>query len=102
MADLSLATLVEGKPVKIEKDGKTICVTRVGEDVFAMTRALILMHLFQRVMYLDSKLNAGYMAQNLIYARVKHSHHQRLHRLRLMAYMLTETPSQWKSNRGQR
>lgn len=36
MADLSLATLAEGKPVKIEKNGKTICVTRVGEEVFAI------------------------------------------------------------------
>jgi 3-phenylpropionate/trans-cinnamate dioxygenase ferredoxin subunit len=36
MADLSLASLVEGKPVKIEKDGKTICVARVGEEVFAI------------------------------------------------------------------
>jgi 3-phenylpropionate/trans-cinnamate dioxygenase ferredoxin subunit len=36
MADLSLAALVEGKPVKIEKDGKTICVARVGNEVFAV------------------------------------------------------------------
>jgi 3-phenylpropionate/trans-cinnamate dioxygenase ferredoxin subunit len=36
MADLSLASLVEGKPVKIEKDGKAICVARVGNEVFAV------------------------------------------------------------------
>jgi 3-phenylpropionate/trans-cinnamate dioxygenase ferredoxin subunit len=36
MADLSLATLVAGKPVKIEKSGQTICVTRVGDQVFAI------------------------------------------------------------------
>jgi 3-phenylpropionate/trans-cinnamate dioxygenase ferredoxin subunit len=36
MADLSLATLVAGKPVKLEKAGRTICVTRVGDDVFAI------------------------------------------------------------------
>jgi len=36
MADLSLSSLVEGKPVKIEKDGKTVCVARVGNEVFAV------------------------------------------------------------------
>ena len=36
MADLSFASLVEGKPVKLEKDGKTICVARVGNEVFAV------------------------------------------------------------------
>jgi 3-phenylpropionate/trans-cinnamate dioxygenase ferredoxin subunit len=36
MADLSLATLIAGKPVKLEKDGRTICVTRVGDEVFAV------------------------------------------------------------------
>jgi 3-phenylpropionate/trans-cinnamate dioxygenase ferredoxin subunit len=36
MADLSFASLVEGKPVKLEKNGKTICVARVGNEVFAI------------------------------------------------------------------
>jgi len=36
MADLSLATLVAGKPVKLEKAVRTICVTRVGDEVFAI------------------------------------------------------------------
>ncbi len=36
MSDLSLAELVAGKPVKIEKAGRTICVTRVGDEVFAI------------------------------------------------------------------
>ena len=36
MADLSLATLFSGKPVKLEKAGRTICVTRVGNEVFAI------------------------------------------------------------------
>ena len=36
MSDLSLAALVEGKPVRIEKDGKSICVARVGSEVFAI------------------------------------------------------------------
>ena len=36
MSDLSLATLLEGKPVRIEKNGKTICVARVGDEVFAV------------------------------------------------------------------
>ena len=36
MADLLLDQIAEGKPVRIEKDGKTICVARVGEEVFAV------------------------------------------------------------------
>ena len=36
MADLALDQLEVGKPVKIEKDGKTICVARVGDEVFAV------------------------------------------------------------------
>jgi 3-phenylpropionate/trans-cinnamate dioxygenase ferredoxin subunit len=36
MSDLSFATLVTGKPVKLEKAGRTICVTRVGDQVFAI------------------------------------------------------------------
>jgi 3-phenylpropionate/trans-cinnamate dioxygenase ferredoxin subunit len=36
MADLLLSQLEQGKPVKVEKDGKTICVARVGDDVFAI------------------------------------------------------------------
>ena len=36
MADLLLSELVQGKPIKVEKDGKTICVARVGDEVFAV------------------------------------------------------------------
>ena len=36
MADLAFDQIVEGKPVKIEKAGKTICVARVGQEVFAI------------------------------------------------------------------
>ncbi len=36
MADLQLSNLVSGKPVLIEKDGKSICVTRIGDEVFAI------------------------------------------------------------------
>ena len=36
MADLALDQISEGKPVRIEKDGKTICVARVGDEVFAV------------------------------------------------------------------
>jgi 3-phenylpropionate/trans-cinnamate dioxygenase ferredoxin subunit len=36
MSDLSLASLTAGKPVKIEKAGRTICVVRVGDQVFAI------------------------------------------------------------------
>jgi len=37
MADLSLATLVEGKPQRIERNGESICVARVGAEVFAIS-----------------------------------------------------------------
>ena len=37
MADLSLAALTEGKPLRIEKNGESICVTRVGSEVFAIS-----------------------------------------------------------------
>jgi len=36
MSDLLLSQLQQGKPVKIEKNGKTICVARVGDQVFAV------------------------------------------------------------------
>ena len=36
MSDLSLSTLVSGKPVRIEKDGEAICVARIGDQVFAI------------------------------------------------------------------
>jgi 3-phenylpropionate/trans-cinnamate dioxygenase ferredoxin subunit len=36
MSDLLLSQLEQGKPVKVEKNGKTICVARVGDEVFAV------------------------------------------------------------------
>lgn len=36
MSDLSLDSIVEGKPVKLNKRGKDICVARVGNEVFAI------------------------------------------------------------------
>jgi 3-phenylpropionate/trans-cinnamate dioxygenase ferredoxin subunit len=36
MSDLSFASLIAGKPVKIEKDGRSICVAKVGDQVFAV------------------------------------------------------------------
>ena len=36
MADLSLQTLEEGKPVRLEKNGRSICVARLGDEVFAL------------------------------------------------------------------
>lgn len=36
MADLELDQLESGKPVKLEKAGKSICVTRIGDEVFAI------------------------------------------------------------------
>lgn len=36
MADLSFGSLVEGKPVRIDKDGHAICVARVDGNVYAI------------------------------------------------------------------
>ena len=36
MADLALDSIIEGKPVKLTKAGKEICVVRVGDEVFAI------------------------------------------------------------------
>jgi 3-phenylpropionate/trans-cinnamate dioxygenase ferredoxin subunit len=36
MSDLKLSELTAGKPVKIEKDGRSICVARVGGEIFAV------------------------------------------------------------------
>ena len=36
MSDLAFDQLVSGKPVMLEKDGKSICVTRLGDEVFAI------------------------------------------------------------------
>ncbi len=36
MSDISFASLADGKPVRIEKDGESICVARIGDEVFAI------------------------------------------------------------------
>ncbi|MEI7539860.1 MAG: non-heme iron oxygenase ferredoxin subunit [Actinomycetes bacterium] len=36
MSDLTLDQLTPGKPMRIEKDGKSICVTKIGDEVFAI------------------------------------------------------------------
>jgi len=36
MSDLQLDKIHEGKPVLVEKNGKSICVARVGQEVFAI------------------------------------------------------------------
>jgi 3-phenylpropionate/trans-cinnamate dioxygenase ferredoxin subunit len=36
MSDLSFASMTPGKPVRIEKNGESICVARVGDQVFAL------------------------------------------------------------------
>ena len=36
MSDLLLSNLGEGKPVRLEKNGQFICVTRIGKEVFAI------------------------------------------------------------------
>ena len=36
MVDFRLDSLVEGKPVKLTKNGKDLCIARVGNEVFAI------------------------------------------------------------------
>jgi 3-phenylpropionate/trans-cinnamate dioxygenase ferredoxin subunit len=36
MSELSFDSLVERKPVKIDLNGTPVCVTRIGDDVFAI------------------------------------------------------------------
>ena len=36
MSDLLLSQMADSKPIKIEKDGKSICVTKIGDEVFAV------------------------------------------------------------------
>ena len=36
MSDLAFSSLQVGKPVRIEKNGESICVARVGDEVFAV------------------------------------------------------------------
>ena len=36
MSDLLLESIIEGKPVKLSKNGKEVCVARVGNEVFAI------------------------------------------------------------------
>ncbi len=36
MSDLSYSQLEQNKPVRLEKNGQSICVTRIGDEVFAI------------------------------------------------------------------
>ena len=36
MSDLLLSDIIEGKPLSIIKNGKSICVARVGTEIFAI------------------------------------------------------------------
>lgn len=36
MVDVSFASLVDSKPVKLDLDGAPVCVTRIGDEVFAI------------------------------------------------------------------
>ena len=36
MSDLLLDSIIEGKPVKLSKNGKEVCVARVGNEIFAI------------------------------------------------------------------
>lgn len=36
MSDLSYSQLEQNKPVRLEKNGQSICVARIGDEVFAI------------------------------------------------------------------
>lgn len=36
MSDLTFSQLVHNKPVRLEKNGQSICVARIGDEVFAI------------------------------------------------------------------
>ena len=36
MSDVAFSSLTQGKPVRIEKNGESICVARIGDEVFAI------------------------------------------------------------------
>lgn len=36
MTELSFNSLIERKPVKVDLDGVAVCVTRIGQEVFAI------------------------------------------------------------------
>lgn len=36
MSDLSFSQLLQNKPVRLEKNGHSICVARIGDEVFAI------------------------------------------------------------------
>jgi len=36
LSDLTMDQLTPGKPMRIEKDGKSICVAKIGDEVFAI------------------------------------------------------------------
>ena len=36
MSDLSFSQLEQNKPVRLEKNGQSICVARIGDEVFAI------------------------------------------------------------------
>ncbi len=36
MAELSFASLIERKPVKVDLEGTPVCVTKIGEEIFAI------------------------------------------------------------------
>lgn len=36
MSDLHYSQLIDSKPMRLEKDGHVICVTRIGDEIFAI------------------------------------------------------------------
>lgn len=36
MSDLLFSQLVDSKPIRLEKNGHAICITRVGDEIFAI------------------------------------------------------------------
>jgi len=79
MSDLLFDQLESGKPVKLEKAGKTICVTRVGDEVFAMDDTCTHSEAsLSEGDVTDFKIECWLMVPSLIFAQVRPSHFQQI------------------------
>ena len=77
MAELSFAGLADGRPVKIDLDGTPVCVTRIGDEVFAIADTCS--HSDASLSEGDVtgfKIECGCMALNLIFEMAKLLRHQ--------------------------
>jgi 3-phenylpropionate/trans-cinnamate dioxygenase ferredoxin component len=69
MSELSFDSLIEGKPVSIDLNGKAVCVARVGDEVFAVADTCTHSDASLSEGEVSGfKLSVGCMAQSLICA----------------------------------